>query len=96
MHRDVRRVRDQAAVGPEERAREVEPLLNVRRDGRALQNSAATNKHTRPLELYEHLLANLSENEFMIMIFVFAPAHLLGDAHETVRENGEMNGIESS
>eukprot|EP00982_Pelagococcus_subviridis_P008144 30817-Pelagococcus_subviridis.AAC.1 len=40
VHGDVRRVGDEAAVGAEQRAAEVQTLFDVRRRGRALQRSA--------------------------------------------------------
>lgn len=90
MHWDVRRVRDQAAVRTEERARKVESFLNVRRDGGALQNSAASDRKL-VVSNYEYVLVYV-----LAISYGHVPAHLLGNAHETVRENREMHGIENS
>ena len=56
MHRDVRRVGDQAAVGGEHRAREVEPLLDVDRIRRVLEHHAHLlgDRHEQVVEHLEH------------------------------------------
>mmetsp|Transcript_28908 Transcript_28908/g.94113 ORF Transcript_28908/g.94113 Transcript_28908/m.94113 type:complete len:805 (-) Transcript_28908:45-2459(-) len=60
VHGDVGRVGHQTAVGREERAREVESLLDVDADAGALQRAT----------------------------------HLLRDAHEAVREDGQLDGVQ--
>ena len=56
MHRHVRRVGDQAAVAVEDRAGEVEPLLDVDRIGGVLQRHAHLlgDRHEEVVEHFEH------------------------------------------
>ena len=56
MHRHVRRVGDQRAVGGEHRAGEIEPLLDVDRIGGVLQRHAHLlgDRHEQVVEHFEH------------------------------------------
>ncbi len=56
MHRNVRRVGDQRACGVEQRAGEIEPLLDVHRRGRVLQRQPHLlgNRHEEIVEHFEH------------------------------------------
>ena len=56
MHRHVRRIGDQRAVGGEHRAGEIEPLLDVHRIGGVLQRHAHLlgDRHEQVVEHFQH------------------------------------------
>lgn len=93
MDRDVGGVRHQAPVGSKERAGEIQPLLNVGGDGRALQDAA----HLLCGGEEEGLLSRSPDgvNAQGSALFPQQPARsmLTCDTHEAMGEDGELDGV---